>query len=144
MIKTAQRRFILITLSILFAVFSVIFGVIWGINRNNFSREVQMLLGDTEREYAENKELRPFRKTAVIELYDDGGVKITGGDNFDKGGSLTAADTFLFTGDTDRTAADTYLYKVRAGFCEEEKTVFIDDVSCAHFDFIAVGFTNEF
>lgn len=82
MIKTAQKRFILITLSILFAVFTVIFGVIWGINRANFAREIQISLTDVEREYNERGALMPFRKTAVIELFDGGGSNITGEDNF--------------------------------------------------------------
>ena len=82
MIKTAQKRFILITLSILFAVFTVIFGVICGINRENFAREIQISLSNVEREYNENGALMPFRKTAVIELFDGGGSNITGEDNF--------------------------------------------------------------
>ena len=51
MIKTAQRRFILITLSILLTVFTVIFIVMWYISGNNFAHEVRTSLDDVERQY---------------------------------------------------------------------------------------------
>ncbi len=73
MIKTAQKRFIAITLTILFVVFSVIFGVMWAITGNDFAREVQMSLDDIEREYGAesddpNPPRRPFRTVMVIEV----------------------------------------------------------------------------
>lgn len=73
MIKTAQKRFIAITLTILFVVFAVIFGVMWAITGNDFAREVQMSLDDIEREYGAesddpNPPRRPFRTVMVIEV----------------------------------------------------------------------------
>lgn len=66
MIKTAQRRFILITLSILFVVFSVIFTVMWSISRNNFSREVNTSLSDVERQYRIDNTVRYFKPVMVV------------------------------------------------------------------------------
>lgn len=72
MIKTAQKRFVFITLSILFLVFSAIFGVMWGINGNNFAREIQGSLSDIEREYNNPEHgaeiARFFKKVAIIEI----------------------------------------------------------------------------
>ena len=83
MIKTAQRRFILITLSILFVVFAVIYGVIWRINADNFTREVSFSLSDVEREYNEKGDIDSFRTVAVIKLSSYGNVdKIHGTDKF--------------------------------------------------------------
>ena len=81
MLKTAQRRFILITLSILFVVFSVIFGVIWYINGNNFSHEAEISLSDVEREYTESGETHFFRSAAVIELTYAGNGTVVYGEN---------------------------------------------------------------
>ncbi len=82
MIKTAQRRFILITLAILLIVFSAIFGFIWGINGNNFAREVQMSLSDAERVYNEGGETQFFKAIAVIELKYGNPEVVYGKDNF--------------------------------------------------------------
>lgn len=83
MIKTAQRRFILITSTILFAVFTVIFGVIFGINRNSFSHEVKISLSEVEREYTESGEVRFFRAAAVIEISAGGNKNVVyGEENF--------------------------------------------------------------
>lgn len=89
MIKTAQRRFILITLSILFAVFAVIFTVFWAINGNNFAHEVQISLSEVERQFSEDKEhpARFFKPVMVAEItaYDKSTVNysiVYGEDNF--------------------------------------------------------------
>lgn len=82
MIKTAQRRFILITLAILLVVFSAIFGFIWGINGNNFAREVQISLSDAEHEYSESGEMRFFKAIAVVELKYGNPEVVYGKDNF--------------------------------------------------------------
>ena len=68
MIKTAQRRFILITLSILFIVFSVIFTVMWSISRSNFSREVNNSLNDIERQYTVDKTVRYFKPVMIVKF----------------------------------------------------------------------------
>lgn len=75
MIKTAQRRFIAITLTILFTVFTVIFFSMWIITRANFTREVQITLDDISREYGAEYDgespdapRKPFRTVAVIEV----------------------------------------------------------------------------
>lgn len=90
MIKTAQRRFILITLSILFTVFAVIFGVLWAITGGNFSREIQTTLDGVEREYSsgaggESALPRiPFRPVMIIEIKSTSGniENIYGEENF--------------------------------------------------------------
>ena len=83
MVKTAQRRFILITLSILFTVFAVIFGVIFVINRNSFAREAEISLSAVEREYDENGEIRFFKAAAVIEISAGGNKSVVcGEENF--------------------------------------------------------------
>ena len=79
MIKTAQRRFILITLSILFVVFAVIYGVIWRINADNFSREVSFSLSDVEKEYNEKGEINSFKTVAVIRLSSFGNIESVSG-----------------------------------------------------------------
>ena len=76
MVKTAQKRFILITLSILFVVFTAIFAVTWVINANNFARETQGVLSDVERAYETDENSMPpqfFKRYAVIEIssYDE-------------------------------------------------------------------------
>ena len=76
MIKTAQRRFIAVTLTILFTVFTVIFFSMWIITRANFTREVQITLDDIVREYGAEYDggeypdapRKPFRTVAVIEV----------------------------------------------------------------------------
>ena len=68
MIKTAQRRFILITLSILFVVFSVIFAVMWSISGSNFAHEVRNSLDEIERQYNVDKTVRSFKPVAVVEI----------------------------------------------------------------------------
>ena len=80
MVKTAQKRFILITLSILFAVFAVIFGVMWGIAKNNFVRETHISLSEVEREYAESGEIRFFKAAAVIEISAGGNKTVVYGE----------------------------------------------------------------
>lgn len=80
MVKTAQKRFILITLSILFAVFAVIFGVIFGINRNSFAREAEISLSAVEREYNETGEIRFFKAAAVIEISAGGNKNVVCGE----------------------------------------------------------------
>lgn len=74
MIKTAQRRFILITLAILFIVFTVIFAFIWGINGNNFAREVGNSLNDVERQYNADNAAKFFKPVII--------VKYSGNPNF--------------------------------------------------------------
>lgn len=82
MIKTAQRRFILITLSILFVVFATIFGVIWKINSDNFSREVEFSLSDLQKEYNETGNIRTFKKVSVIKTNEYNVQNIIGKENF--------------------------------------------------------------
>ena len=82
MIKTAQRRFILITLSILFVVFATIFGVIWKINSDNFSREVDFSLSDLQKEYNETGNIRTFKKVAVIKTNEYNVQNSDGEENF--------------------------------------------------------------
>ena len=42
----------------------------------------------------------------------------------DQGGSLSATDTFLLTGDTDGTTTDTYLDEIRSGVSQVVSTTF--------------------
>ena len=67
MIKTAQRRFILITLSILFIIFTVIFIVMWSITGNNFAREVNNSLNEVERQYTTDHTVKFFKPVIVVE-----------------------------------------------------------------------------
>ena len=66
MIKTAQRRFILITLSILFIVFTVIFIVMWSITGNNFAREVNNSLNEVERQYHDDNSAKYFKPVMIV------------------------------------------------------------------------------
>ena len=68
MIKKAQRRFILITLTILFVVFSVIFGAMWIITGGNFARETQISLSDVERQYTADKSVKFFKPIIIADL----------------------------------------------------------------------------
>ncbi|MBQ9485248.1 MAG: HAMP domain-containing histidine kinase [Clostridia bacterium] len=72
MIKTAQKRFILITLSIVFTVLSVIFLVMWQITGENLSREINISLINAENEYNVGSSPRLGKYVAVIkvEYYD--------------------------------------------------------------------------
>ena len=62
--------------------------------------------------------------------------------NFNYCGCLAAADTFLFTGNADGTAADTYFNKVCAAFGKETEACCVNYVACANFYAVAVMFTN--
>lgn len=68
MIKTAQRRFILITLSILFIVFTVIFGAIWMITSENFARDTQISLNDVERQYQDDNSAKYFKPVIIAKI----------------------------------------------------------------------------
>lgn len=67
MIKAAQRRFILITLSILFIVFSIIFGAMWMITSGNFARDTQNSLNEIERQYSADKTAKFFKPVIIAE-----------------------------------------------------------------------------
>ena len=58
--------------------------------------------------------------------------------DFDQRGGLTAADAFRFPGDSDRSAADAYLYEVRAALRQEAESIAVDDVSRSDFHGITV------
>ena len=60
----------------------------------------------------------------------------------DKRCSLTSADTLLFTGDTDRAAADTYLDKVCTAVSEETEAFAVHYVTCADLYAVAVAFSD--
>ncbi|MBO7526039.1 MAG: HAMP domain-containing histidine kinase, partial [Clostridia bacterium] len=125
MIKTAQRRFIAITLSILFTVFSVIFGAIWYINGNNFAREVQISLSDAEREYNEHGETRPFRAVAVIEITSAGNsLVVYGEDNFPQK-TIDEIVNAAKQGETDGNTGDVYYSVKRDG---AKRTVYAVDL----------------
>ena len=57
---------------------------------------------------------------------------------FDYCSSLSASDTFLFTSDTDGTAADTNFNEVSTCFCQEEEAFTVNNVACTNFNGIAV------
>ena len=61
--------------------------------------------------------------------------------NIYKGGSLSAADTFCFSCDTDGAAADTDLYKIGAAFRQKAEARGINNIARAHLYAIAVGFS---
>ena len=92
MIKTAQRRFILITLSILLVVFTTIFGVIWKINSENFAREIEFSLSDLQKEYATTSDIRTFKKVAVIKTTDYNEKDSIGKENFSEETIATIID----------------------------------------------------
>ena len=128
MIKTAQRRFILITLSILFAVFAAIFGVIWKINADNFSREVSMSLSEVEREYKDKESVPSFRKVAVIKLTSGGNPNGgSGKENFDQETINAIIDAVKSrTSDFTANIGNTYYSAKKIG---AEKAVYIADMS---------------
>lgn len=119
MIKTAQRRFILITLSILLVVFSVIFAVMWSISRSNFSREVNNSLSDVERQYKVDNTVKYFKPVMVVEISAYGtetgaNFKIIYGEN-----NFTETQTYNIV-ELSREAdtgndGDTYFMKNRQG-----------------------------
>ena len=61
---------------------------------------------------------------------------------FDKGCSLSSAYTLLFTGNADRTAADTNLDKVSTAVSEETEAVLVNNVTCADLYAVAVVCTD--
>ena len=63
---------------------------------------------------------------------------------FDNCGSLTTADTFLFSCDTDGAAADTNFYEVSAAFSQETEAFCVYYVTCAYFYGIAVCCSDPF
>ena len=69
-------------------------------------------------------------------------VFITGFCNFNGSSSLSASNTFLFTGDTDRTAANTNLNKVSTVFCKEHKSVAVNNVTGTNFYILAEFFVD--
>ena len=71
MIKTAQKRFILITLSILLAVFSVIFVVMWRISSENFAKETNDSLQQLEHGYetSDDRPMRLFKPALIVSVY---------------------------------------------------------------------------
>ena len=71
-------------------------------------------------------------------------VFVTGFTNLDKGGSLTAADTLGFAGNTDGATADTNLYKVGAAIGKKTEAFSVNNVTCADFYRIAVIFAYPF
>ena len=60
---------------------------------------------------------------------------------FDNCGSLTTADTFLFSCDTDGAAADTNFNEVRATFSQETEAFCVYNVTSADFHGVAVCFS---
>ena len=64
--------------------------------------------------------------------------------DFDQSGSLSTADTLLFTGDADGAAADTDLDKVSAAFCQEEEAVTVDNVASTDLDRVTIGLSGPF
>ena len=62
--------------------------------------------------------------------------------NFNQRGSLSTADTLGFTGDADRTAADTYLNKVSSSLSEEQEAVAVNYVACANLNLVTIVLTN--
>ena len=57
----------------------------------------------------------------------------------DQGGSLSATDTFLLTGDTDGTTTDTYLDEIRSGISQVVETILVNHVSGTNQYLVSVG-----
>ena len=57
----------------------------------------------------------------------------------DQGGSLSATDTFLLTGDTDGTTTDTYLDEIRSGVSQVVETILVNHVSGTNQYLVSVG-----
>ena len=70
-------------------------------------------------------------------------IFVAGFGHIDDSGSLSAADTFLLTGDTDGAAADADFDEVCASFSQEAEAFAVNDIACADFDGIAVFFADE-
>ena len=71
-------------------------------------------------------------------------VFVTSSSNFNYGSSLAAADTFLFAGDADRTAADTDFDEVSACFSQEAEAFCVNNVAGTNFYGVAVVFADPF
>ena len=63
---------------------------------------------------------------------------------FDNCSSLAAADTFCFTSDTDRTAADTNFNEVSTCLSQEAEAFTVYNVTSTDFYGIAIFFANPF
>ena len=61
--------------------------------------------------------------------------------NVDKCSCLSSADTFCFTGDTNRTPANANLNKVCTAVCQKSKARSVNDVTCAYLNLVAVFFS---
>ncbi|MBO4251726.1 MAG: HAMP domain-containing histidine kinase [Clostridia bacterium] len=130
MVKTAQRRFIFITLSILFVVFAAIFAFIWGINTNAFARETMGALSDAERAYNDENDAMPppfFRKYAVIELSSYAGnyYFYYGEENFTQDTVKAVLEKAFSHGDAFGNVGNIYFKTVRS----PKTVVFIADMS---------------
>ena len=66
-------------------------------------------------------------------------IFVTCGSDLYKRGRLTSAYSLLLTGDADRTAADTDLYKVRTSLGKEAEAVAIDNVAGSYLDAVTVS-----
>ena len=80
MVKKAQIRFIAVTMTILFAVFAVIFGVMWAISGENLMREIQISVDDVEKQYNGETSERFPKVAAVVEVSDYGNFTLKDGD----------------------------------------------------------------
>ena len=60
----------------------------------------------------------------------------------DQCGSLSAADTLLFTGDTDGTATDTHLDEIGSGFDQVVETFLINNISGTDQHFVTIRFLD--
>ena len=60
----------------------------------------------------------------------------------DQGGSLSATDTFLLTGDTDGTATDTHLDEIGSGFDQVVETFLIDNISGTDQHLVTIRFLD--
>ena len=69
-------------------------------------------------------------------------VFVTSSSNFNQSSCLATADTFLFTSDADRTAADTNFNEVSASFCQEAEAFTVNYVTSTNFNGVAVVFAN--
>ena len=61
-------------------------------------------------------------------------ISIAGPGNLEHSRGLATADAFLFTGDADRTAADTDFDKIGTRLDQVAKAFFVDDIAGAYFD----------
>ena len=69
-------------------------------------------------------------------------VFVTSLANINQSSCLATADTFLFTGNADRTAADTNFNEVSASLSQEAEAFSIYYVACANLNAVTVVFTD--